>query len=181
MKRMTWLLLFLIAPCCMANGEKLYRRLIEQSLNQQPLCLGEKHWPVSIKPGSDRWINAKMEALVDAGLITSHIEAGKKIWNLTEYGRRTFSKKHDLCYGTIRVRAISKGQTGTRGITVVKFTYYIQALPAWAKNHSVRVANTDLDNLVNGIDSARYMAKFLQDSRGKVNMLNEPEQLDLYY
>lgn len=80
----------------MANSEKLYRRLIEKSLNQQPLCLGEKHWPVSIKPGSDQWINAKMEALVDAGLITPHIETGKKIWNLTEYGRRLFSKKHDF-------------------------------------------------------------------------------------
>ncbi|QIK14050.1 CpmK protein [Leclercia sp. 29361] len=181
MKRMTWLILFLIAPCCMANSEKVYRRLIEKSLNQQPLCLGEKHWPVSIKPGSDQWINAKMEALVDAGLITPHIETGKKIWNLTEYGRRLFSKKHDFCYGTIRVRAISKNQTGKGGITLVEFTYYIDALPAWAKNHSIRVANTDLDNLVTGIDSVRYMAKFSQDSRGKMKMLNEPEQLDLYY
>lgn len=122
-----------------------------------------------------------MEALVDAGLITSHVEAGKKSWNLTQYGHTSLSKKHDLCYGTMRVRTIHKNQPDTSGITLVTFTYYIQALPAWAKNQSVRVANTDLDNLVAGIDSVRYQAKFSQDSRGKVCLLNEPEQIDLLY
>ena len=181
MKYITGILLFFLSFCGHAGDKRPYYYLIQQSLNQQPLCLGEKQWPVSIKAGTERWINAKMEALVDAGLITPHIETGKKIWNLTEYGRRLFSKKHDFCYGTIRVRAISKNQTGKGGITLVEFTYYIDALPAWAKNHSIRVANTDLDNLVTGIDSVRYMAKFSQDSRGKMKMLNEPEQLDLYY
>lgn len=165
----------------MANPEKLYRRLIEQSLNQQPLCLGEDHWPVSIKLGSDRWINAKMEALVDAGLITSHVEGGKKSWTLTQYGYTSFSKKHDLCYGTMRVREILKTQQDRSNITLVTFTYYIHALPAWAKNESVRVANSDLDNLVAGIESVRYLAKFSQDSRGKLRLLNVPEQIDLLY
>ena len=181
MIRMTWLLLILIAPCCMANSENLYRRLIEQSLNQQPLCLGEDHWPVSIQLGSDRWINAKMEALVDAGLVTSHAEAGKKSWNLTQYGHTSLSKKHDLCYGTMRMRKIIKTQQDRNGITLVTFTYYIHDLPAWAKNQSVRIANTDLDNLVTGIDSVRYQAKFSQGSRGKVYLFNEPEQIDLLY
>ncbi|GAL58182.1 hypothetical protein EV102420_09_02150 [Pseudescherichia vulneris NBRC 102420] len=179
--RKTWLLLILIAPYCMANSENLYRRLIEQSLNQQPLCLGEDHWPVSIKLGSDRWINAKMEALVDAGLITSHAEAGKKSWNLTQYGYTSFSKKHDFCYGTMRVRKILKTQQDRSGITLVTFTYYIHALPAWAKNQSVRVANTDLDNLVTGVESVRYIAKFSHDSQGKVCLLNVPGQIDLLY
>ena len=165
----------------MANPEKLYRRLIEQSLNQQPLCLGEDHWPVSIKLGSDRWINAKMEALVDAGLITSQVAAGKKSWNLTQYGHTSLSKKHDLCYGTMRVRKILKTQQDRSGITLVTFTYYIHGLPDWAKNQSVRVANTDLDNLVTGIDSVRYQANFSQDNRGKEYLLNEPEQIDLLY
>ncbi|MCK6964524.1 CpmK protein [Enterobacter bugandensis] len=122
-----------------------------------------------------------MEALVDAGLSTSHVLAGRKIWELTPYGRRSFSEHHDFCYGTMRVRKITAHSTDNAGITKVTFTYYIQSLPSWSKSHSVRVANTDLDNLVTGVDSVRYQAYVLTDKRGTLRLASEPEQLDLLY
>ncbi|PWW01039.1 CpmK protein [Mangrovibacter plantisponsor] len=181
MKRITGILLFLFPLYSQASSENLYRHLIQQSLNSQSLCLGEKQWPVSIRMGSDRWINAKMEALVDAGLLISHVKAGRKDWVLTPYGQASFRKHHDFCYGTMRVRNIQAISTDNAGLTDVIFTYYIHALPDWARHPSVRVANTDLDNLVMGIDSVRYQALFRTDSQGAIRLINEPEQLDLLY
>ena len=174
-------MLLLVCPLCsQADRAPLYRHLIQQSLNQQSLCLGEKQWPVSIRIGSDRWVNAKMEALVDARLLSSEVSAGRKIWRLTRYGQASFRKNHDFCYGSLRVREI-KTVVKHSGVTNVTFTYYIHALPAWAKNHSVRVANTDLDNLVMGIDAVRYQALFDTDDQGRPRLISEPEQLDLLY
>ena len=172
---------FFLPSCCLAGHTGQYRDLIQQSLNQQPLCLGEKKWPVSIKIGTDRWINAKMEALVDAGLISSHVKGERKVWELTSSGHASFTRYHDFCYGTMRVRDIKAVSTDNSGVTYVTFTYYIDALPTWAKNHSVRVANTDIDNLVMGVDSARYQALFNTDTQGNIRLINEPEQLDLLY
>lgn len=181
MKFTTGILLFFLSLSCHAGHASQYVELIQQSLNQQSLCLGEKQWPVSIKTGTDQWINAKMEALVDAGLITSHVKAGWKIWDMTPYGQASFIKHHDFCYGALRVRTIKTVSTDNAGVTYVTFTYYVHALPAWAKNHSVRVANTDLDNLVMGIDSVRYQALFETDKQGSPRLISEPEQLDLLY
>lgn len=181
MKWMTAILFFLLVPRCIAGNELQYRQLIERSLNKQPLCLGEKRWPVSIQTGSDQWINARMEALVDAGLITSREKSGRKTWTLTQYGQASFSKEHDFCYGVMKVRTFQGIQTDRAGVTHVTFTYFIQDIPAWAKNASVRVANTDLDNLVTGIDSVRYQARFTHEPRGAMRLLTEPEQMDLYY
>jgi len=181
LKRITGMLLFFLSLSCHAGQKSQYLELIQQSLNQQSLCLGEKQWPVSIRTGTDRWINAKMEALVDAGLIASHVKAERKIWELTPYGRASFIKHHDFCYGTLRVRAITAVSTDNTGVTYVIFTYYIHALPAWAKNRSVRVANTDLDNLVMGINSVRYQALFDTNKQGTPRLISEPEQLDLLY
>lgn len=181
MRRTGSILLLLFPLCAQAGHEIQYRQMIEQSLNRQPLCLGEKKWPVSIRAGSDRWVNARMEALVDAGLLISHVQAGQKIWALTPYGQTSFSKHHDFCYGTMRVRKITAHSTDNAGITRVTFTYYIQSLPSWAKSHSVRVANTDLDNLVTGVDSVHYQAFFLVDTQGTLLLSGEPEQLDLFY
>ena len=122
-----------------------------------------------------------MEAFVDAGLITSHVKAARKLWELTPYGQASFTKHHDFCYGTMRVRTINAVSTDHAGVTAVTFTYYIHALPDWAKNHSVRVANTDLDNLVMGVDSVRYQALFNTDNQGTPRLISEPEQLDLLY
>lgn len=181
MKCTTGILLSFLSFCSHAGDKSPYYYLIQQSLNQQHLCLGEKQWPVSIRAGTDQWVNAKMEALVDAGLITSHLKAERKIWELTTYGHTSFTRHHDFCYGTMRVRAIKAVSTDSAGVSDVIFTYYIDALPAWAKNHSVRVANTDLDNLVMGVDSVRYHALFDTDTKGNVRLINEPEQLDLLY
>ncbi|HBX5729622.1 CpmK protein [Klebsiella pneumoniae] len=178
---MTGILLFSLVSHCIAGSELHYRQLIEHSLNKQPLCLGEKRWPVSIQIGSDQWTNAKMEALVDAGLINSREKSGRKTWMLTQYGQASLSKEHDFCYGVMRVRTLQDIQTDRTGVTHVTFTYFIQGIPAWAKNASVRVANTDLDNLVTGIDSVRYEARFTHEPRGTTRLLAEPEQMDLYY
>ena len=177
---MTGILLFSLVSHCIAGSELHYRQLIEHSLNKQPLCLG-KRWPVSIQIGSDQWTNAKMEALVDAGLINSREKSGRKTWMLTQYGQASLSKEHDFCYGVMRVRTLQDIQTDRTGVTHVTFTYFIQGIPAWAKNASVRVANTDLDNLVTGIDSVRYEARFTHEPRGTTRLLAEPEQMDLYY
>lgn len=171
----------LLPLCSQASDEKLYRELIQHSLNQQSLCLGETQWPVAIIAGSDSWINAKMEALDDAGLVTSRIKTGKKIWSLTAYGRASFTKHHDLCYGRMRIRSINSVSKNNSDLIDVTFTYYIQALPDWAKNKSVRVANTDVDNLVMGVDKVRYQAFFKRDSQGALRLIGEPEQLDLLY
>lgn len=181
MKWMTGIFFFLLSAHCNAASELQYRHLIEDALNKQPLCLGEKRWPVSIPTGSDPWINAKMEALVDAGLINSHERGGRKTWTLTQYGKASLSKEHDFCYGEMRVRTLQDIQTDSTGVTHVTFTYFIQGIPAWAKNASVRVANTDLDNLVTGVDYVRYQARFTHASRGAMRLLSEPEQMDLYY
>ena len=174
-------MLSFLSFCSHAGDKSPYYYLIQQSLNQQHLCLGEKQWPVSIRAGTDQWVNAKMEALVDAGLITSHLKAERKIWELTTYGHASFTRHHDFCYGTMHVRAIKAVSTDKKGMADVTFTYYIHALPDWAKNHSVRVANTDLDNLVMGIDSVRYQALFNTDNQGNLRLISEPEQLDLLY
>ncbi|WBG93123.1 CpmK protein [Pantoea piersonii] len=177
----TGVLVFFLPFSSQAASETLYRELIQHSFNQQSLCLGEKQWPVSIKTGSDRWVNAKMEALVDAGLLTSQVKAGRKVWELTPYGQVSFRRHHDFCYGAMRVRDIKAVSTDHSGVTNVTFTYYIHALPAWAKNHSVRVANTDLDNLVMGVDKVRYQALFSTERQKKIRLISEPEQLDLLY
>lgn len=163
MRCITAILVFFLPFCSQAASETLYRALIQQSFNQQSLCPGEKQWPVSIKTGSDRWVNAKMEALVDAGLLTSQEKAGRKIWELTPYGQVSFRRHHDFCYRAMPVRDIKAVSTDHSGVTNVTFTYYIHALPAWAKNHSVRVTNTDLDNLVMDVDKVRYQALFSSD------------------
>ncbi|MGK3142249.1 CpmK protein [Pantoea sp. C2G6] len=181
MRRLTGIWLLLLPLCSQATSETLYRSLIQQSLNQQSLCLGEKQWPVSITPGHDRWINAKMEALVDAGLLTSEVTADRKTWRLTPYGQASFNKHHDFCYGTLRVKNIATISTDTSGVTTVTFTYNVHNLPAWAENHSVRVANTDLDNLVMGINKVRYQALFSMDRHHHPRLISEPEQLDLLY
>lgn len=180
--RKTCYILFLFFPfCAQAHHEIQYRKMIDDSLSKRPLCLGEKQFPVSIRIGSDQWVNAKMEALVDAGLLTSHVESGRKIWELTPYGQKSFNKHNDFCYGIMRVRKITDHSTDNAGITTVNFTYFIPSLPSWSKNRSIRFANTDLDNLVTGVDLERYQVSFYADKHGGLHMVSEPEQLDLFY
>lgn len=163
-------------------GNNKYIELIQRALDKQSsLCLGETQWPVSIHLGESTWINAKMEALVDAGLVKSNIKYNRKEWSLTRFGLREFKKNNDLCYGSIRVKNIEKIVNNGNGNESVIFHYYIENLPLWAKDKSIRVAYTDLDNLVMGIDSARYQADFLTKTSGSMRIIGEPYQLDLLY
>lgn len=181
MIKICYFLLLLFPFCTLAGHEIQYRQMIDSFLSKRPLCLGEKQFPVSIRTGSDQWVNARMEALVDARLLTSHVESGRKIWRLTPYGQTSFSKHHDFCYGTMRVRKITDHSTDNVGTTTVTFTYFIPSLPSWAKNRAIRFAYTDLDNLIMGGDSERYQVSFYANKHGGVHMITEPEQLDFLY
>lgn len=88
---------------------------------------------------------------------------------------RTDPYKCILCGDRLRFTCVQAG------ITTVTFTYFIPSLPSWANNRAIRIANTDLDNLVMGIDSERYQMFFCANKHGGVHMVSEPEQLDFLY
>lgn len=173
---MVWL-----APC-QAENDKLYKSAIQQALdNLQPLCLGEKKWPTITYTKGYSWINAKMEALKEAGLITKRV-ANKNIeWRLTSYGEKQFKKSNDFCYGKFKVNKITEFIINNDDTLTIDFTYLITDLPGWAKNKAVRVAYTDLDNDLMGINHARYEIMFRKEGSGKLTVISQPSQLDLLY
>lgn len=69
---------------------------------------------------------------------------------------------------------------GHNNVSVI-FYYDIVNLPIWAKDKSIRMAYTDLDNLVMGGNSARYQVDFLVITGGSMKIIGEPYQLDLLY
>ena len=164
------------------SGTDKYMELIQRALDRQPaLCLGETQWPVSIARGESVWINAKMEALVDVGLVKAQLTSNRKIWSLTRIGEAEFNKNSDFCYGRVRIKKIENIVSCDGGNKSVIFYYYIENLPRWAKAKSIRGAYTDLDNLVMGIDSARYQADLATSETGSMKVIREPYQLDLLY
>ncbi|EKT62919.1 hypothetical protein [Providencia burhodogranariea] len=158
-----------------------YQKKIQDFYNKQPLCLGPTKWPVSVIIGNDLWLNAKMESFVESGLAFSHLKSGEKIWELSRNGKHEFSKGLGFCYGKIKVKSIENIYTNNQGITIVEFKYLINNLPAWAKNKSIRFSNTDLDNIISGIDNVRYQAIFKWSNRSGLTLYSEPEQVDLLY
>lgn len=161
-----------------------YIKQIQRALDKQPaLCLGETRWPVAIgKEGANtNWITGKMASLVDAGLATSRIEGRQKIWRLTPTGLTEFKKHGDFCYGRMRVKDIESMTQEQNGGGVIIFHYYIKSLPKWAENKSIRFAYTDLDNLVTGINSARYQVDYQRIGADTIKITGEPNQLDLFY
>ncbi|EJD6611950.1 MULTISPECIES: CpmK protein [Providencia] len=179
---------FLLACCLIfstfsqAASTDKYMMLIQQALDKQPpLCLGETQWPVSMNKGGSMWVNAQMEALVDAGLAKSQWISNQKIWQLTTKGQTEFNKHGDFCYGRVRINKIENIIDDGNGKTSVIFYYYIDKLPLWAKHKSIRVAHTDLDNLVTGVNNARYQADFMTIPAGSIKVIGEPYQLDLFY
>lgn len=67
------------------------------------------------------------------------------------------------------------------GLIIVIFKYTIDNIPDWTMNKSVLCANSELNNLISGVNNVNYKASFLVNSRGDIVMHSEPEQLDLYY
>ncbi|EOE5491121.1 hypothetical protein ACKJUL_003388 [Cronobacter sakazakii] len=61
------------------------------------------------------------------------------------------------------------------------FTYDIPALPQWAKTPALRMADSELDNLISGIDKVHYQAIFIRGDNGKFRLDRGPEPLDLLY
>jgi len=163
---------------CHADNAR-YRNAVQKALDGEPaLCLGETRWPVIVAHGRDGWVTARMAALADAGLILPRRFPAEIRWQLTDYGRREFRQHHDFCYGRMRVKTIQSISIKENGNVAVVFTYDIVRLPLWARNRAVRVANNDVDNLIMGIDKVRWRADFAARS---LQLINEPEQLDLLY
>ncbi|WP_319927786.1 CpmK protein [Xenorhabdus littoralis] len=182
MRIVIFVLSFFLSGFCYAINEYEYMDKIQKVLdNQPPLCLDETQWPVSINNGDSVWINAKMESLVDAGLVEPKMKEHKKIWSLTPLGSKEFKRNGDLCYGRIIVKNIDSITYINEKKGFVIFSYYIKSLPEWAKNKSVRVAYSYLDNIVTGINVAKYQVEFERLSSGVIKITGEPSQLDLLY
>ncbi|PHM48849.1 CpmK protein [Xenorhabdus miraniensis] len=182
MRFIIFILLSFSSVLCYAINNYEYMDKIQKKLdNQTPLCLGETQWPVSVKNGSSVWINAKMESLVDAGLVKSSIEGHNKVWFLTLLGSKEFKRSGDFCYGRIIVKNIESITHIDEKKGFIIFNYYIESLPEWAKNKSVRVAYSYLDNIVTGINVAKYRVEFEKMSSGVIEITDEPTQLDLLY
>ncbi|ELY4609168.1 CpmK protein [Cronobacter turicensis] len=179
MRRRAALAILLISTSSMAQQTAPYRARLQQALNAQSLCLGETAWPVTSRAGADVWLHARMEALVNAGLVVSRREGSQKSWTLTPTGRAEFHRHHDFCYGKMRVKTLEiKPQRD--GIQAT-FTYDIPALPQWAKTPSLRMADSELDNLISGIDNVHYQAVFIRENTGTLRLARGPEPLDLLY
>ncbi|MEC5344289.1 CpmK protein [Brenneria populi] len=182
-----FIFLAMLVPFCgyaQSTPVDKYIKKIQTALDRQPaLCLGERRWPVAIDRSgvSASWINGKMESLVDAGLIKSRFSGDKKVWEPTPAGLKELKKHGDFCYGRIMVKEIESITPESNGAGVIIFNYSIASLPAWAKNRSVRVAYTDLDNLVTGVNSTRYQVKYRRIGPEAIKIVGEPEQLDLLY
>ncbi|EOC0095198.1 CpmK protein [Cronobacter dublinensis] len=174
------LALFFIRVSSAAQQDEPYRSLIQQALDERSLCLGETTWPVTSRAGTEPWLNARMEALVDAGLVVTHQEGHQKVWALSHKGRAEYHRHHDFCYGRMRVGTIREIHPQRDGVQVT-FTYALSALPEWAKNASLRMADTELDNLISGNKNVRYQAFFTRDAHGKLRLTRSPEPLDLLY
>ncbi|EPN3524551.1 CpmK protein [Cronobacter sakazakii] len=179
MKRLSALAMLLISTNGMAQQAAPYRALLQQALNARPLCLGETAWPVTSRQGADVWLHARMAALVDAGLVVSRRAGPQESWTLTPKGRAEFHRHHDFCYGKMRVKTLEvKPQRD--GIQAT-FTYDVPALPQWARTPSLRMADSELDNLISGIDNVHYQAVFIRGDNGKLRLVRGPEPLDLLY
>lgn len=165
-----------------AASSDQYREKIQLALDSQPpLCLGETAWPVTVPLHESVWINAKMESLVDAGLATSTSTSQKKTWQLTPQGRRYYKQHGDFCYGRMRIKNIIEKIVHKNNVISILFTYDIENLPSWAKNQSINMAYSDLNNLVMGINDAVYQAEFMRNAKGYIEIQGEPYQRDLFY
>lgn len=173
--------LFSLSTYVMAANEDLYRELINSALNHPPLCLGEHQWPVSIENGRDSWLTARMTAFADAGLIQAHPTSGKTIWQLTKYGKAEHDNKGDFCYGRQLVKNFIHAERIENNSIKLIFSYTIKDLPPWALHKSFRMANTDIDNLIMGIEKAHYQAIITRNRKNQIELVGQPEQLELYY
>lgn len=158
-----------------------YYHGIQSFFDNQNLCIGPLEWPVIIMIGQDNWINTQMTSLMDAKLATIKIENNKKIWSLSDKGKKEFIISKGFCYGPLIIKKIESVDVKSDGVIVVTFKYTINNIPDWAMNKSVLFANSELNNLISGINNVNYKASFLVNNRGDIVMHSEPEQLDLYY
>lgn len=171
----------LISSFSYANKNNEYYHGIQSFFDNQNLCIGPLEWPVIIITDQDYWINTQMASLVDAKLAILKIENNKKIWSLSDKGKKEFIISKGFCYGPLIINKIESVDVRSNGLIIVTFKYTINNIPDWAMNKSVLFANSELNNLISGINNVNYKASFLVSNRGDIVMHSEPEQLDLYY
>lgn len=174
--------LLLMLPIFCYSSQHPYTDLLQKALDKQPpLCLGELQWPVSMSQGQSPWVYARMAALKEAGLVTDKNQSAAKQWSLTALGAKEFNKNNDFCYGHMKVHKIEEIVKHDDGTIAVTFNYRIENLANWATSPAIRGAFSDVDNLIAGIKNARYQALFSSQANGKISIIGEPYQLDLFY
>lgn len=181
---MRLLMLFLVPVISFfsySNENYDYYHEIQNFFDNQSLCIGPLEWPVIIMAGQDDWINTQMVPLVDAKLAIFKIENNKKIWSLSNKGKKEFIINKGFCYGPLIIKKIENVDVKSNGLIIVTFKYTINNIPDWAINKSILFANSELNNLISGINSVTYKASFRLNSREVIIMHSEPEQLDLNY
>lgn len=144
------------------------------------MCLGEIEWPV-LNNENSIWVNARMESLVDAGLVKSNMKGKSKIWILSELGKKEFNINGDFCYGKMMLKEILNISYVDKKRGFIVFNYYIQQLPDWANNKSIRFAYSYLDNIIAGINNESYQVEFEKTSTGIIKIISEPVQVEILY
>ncbi|ADU71468.1 hypothetical protein [Pantoea sp. At-9b] len=147
---------------------------------EPPCCLGVNEWPVSATIHHSTWENARLLALVDAGLVEIIVNGEKRYFKLTTVGQKNFDRYGDLCYGRVRINNIQKIEPTHRGETNVYFTIRLIDQEEWATNINLRTAFSELDLFISGAARTIYRATFTNQP-GKLPEMQgipEPEGLD---
>lgn len=164
---------------CYAIQDAEYKKPVQALLNQHPLCISALDWPISLNTREDIWAHAQMNALSDAGLAVSKTSSGKQIWELSKMGRNYFTAGQGFCYGIVTVQTIVQTYHQDKFI-VVEFKYTLSNAPLWANHKSIRTSNTDLDNILEGINKTVLKVKLLKSNNGNLVLMSgiEPTEID---
>lgn len=161
----------------------IYLSTLRQFYAEMPaLCLGVPPFPVPVKAVHSVWERGRLLALVDAGLAEIKQQRQVKYFSLTPTGQASQHHNLDLCYGRFDVhRIIETVATDNNNITIVYFTYHLVQLREWAKHPAMRLAFTEMDNLVNGDKKMLYRATLLTGEKGQLKLLDLPQPDGLEY
>lgn len=174
----------LVFPCTVfaVASEGDYITALNRYYSKQPdLCIGMPEWPVTLIKLKPSWESGRLLALMDAGLTEARIKGTSRVFNLTSEGRASQGKGGDLCYGRFYAsKIISNSPAGTNLIEVC-FTYKIKNAKNWAYNHELRMAFSELDNIVGGAESVLWCGNFSEKENKSVRLLSFPVQKTLYY
>ncbi|WP_118987151.1 CpmK protein [Photorhabdus sp. CRCIA-P01] len=172
---------FFLPFFCHSKEVLIYTKEVQKAIDKTTnLCLGETEWPASNNDNSI-WVNARMESLVDSGLIKSNLKGKNKTWTLTDLGKKEYNKNGDFCYGRMMVKEILNITYINKKKGFIVFNYYIHSLPNWARNKSIRFAYTYLDNIILGINTEKYQIDFEKTNTGMIKIISDPVQVEILY